>query len=105
MKMNEARLRNLIKEFVFNTLNEKKEHEGPGRPDENPNKFDDFVEDNGGSEKVADELGLSQGQLNKLTTDGPSASNPSVDTMWNIDAMTSGEISPQFWKGRSKKIK
>lgn len=105
MKMNESRLRSLIKEFVINSLNEKEDHEGPGRPDENPNKFDEFVDDNGGSEKVADELDLSRGQLNKLTTDGPSASNPSVKTMFDIEAMTSGEISPQFWKARSKKIK
>lgn len=103
--MNESRLRSLIKEFVINSLNEKEDHKGPGRPDENPNKFDEFVDDNGGSEKVADELGLSQGQLNKLTTNGPSASNPSVDKMFSIQAMTGGKITPRFWEERSKKIK
>ena len=101
--MSEKLLRKLIKELAEAELEEKakvskgseEDDESPGRPRKDPdNPVADYIDNHGGTEKVARKWRLSVPHVNGLAN---GSRTPSLKKAAKIDQLTGGVIPVKYW--------
>lgn len=109
--MSIAELRSLIAEAVRDILEEKKKSrkharrkkDVGGRPKSNPDtEMSQFSDDFGGSKKVADAVGVTRGQINKLERGDEL---PSLQLAADLAKVSSGRIGAEYWLKQAQKAK